>query len=104
MGRRHKCPYCKATETTSKGARRTKTLGVRRIYRCKACKRRFTPKQQSGTTQAGESDQSRDSVIEPRPRAESFEPVASQGEDVPTEAEPTPPNDDEPSSTHGPAA
>lgn len=46
MGRPHKCPYCESTETVSKGARKTKTLGDRKIRRCKACRRKFTPKNQ----------------------------------------------------------
>lgn len=46
MGRPHKCPYCGQSESVSKGVRRTKTMGDRRIRRCKACKRKFTPKNQ----------------------------------------------------------
>jgi len=45
MGRPFKCP-CGSTDTTSKGFRKTKTLGVRRIRRCRACGRKFTPKNQ----------------------------------------------------------
>ena len=45
MGRPYKCP-CGSTATVSKGVRRTKTLGDRRIRRCKACGRKFTPKNQ----------------------------------------------------------
>ena len=45
-GRPHKCPYCGGTDTTSKGARKTKTMGIRRIRCCKGCGRRFTPKSQ----------------------------------------------------------
>lgn len=50
MGRPHKCPYCGATRTISKGIRRTKTLGDRRIRRCKACGRKFTPRNQKPAT------------------------------------------------------
>lgn len=46
MGRPFKCPYCGSSDTTSKGARKTKLMGVRRIRRCKACRRKFTPKSQ----------------------------------------------------------
>jgi hypothetical protein len=46
MGRPYKCPYCGQSDTVSKGVRRTKTLGERRIRRCKACNRKFTPKGQ----------------------------------------------------------
>ena len=41
-GRPVKCPYCGSTTSTLKGFRKTLTLGIRRIRRCKACKRRFT--------------------------------------------------------------
>ena len=46
MGRPFKCPYCGSSDTVSKGVRRNKTVGVRRIRRCKACHRKFTPKNQ----------------------------------------------------------
>lgn len=46
MGRPFKCPYCESTETTSKGVRKTKSMGVRRIRRCRSCGRKFTPKSQ----------------------------------------------------------
>jgi hypothetical protein len=47
-GRPCKCPYdgCGSTATVSKGARITKTLGIRKIRRCKSCGRKFTPKHQ----------------------------------------------------------
>ena len=47
-GRPCKCPYegCGSTDTVSKGVRVTKTLGIRKIRRCKSCGRRFTPKNQ----------------------------------------------------------
>jgi hypothetical protein len=46
MGRPFKCPYCGSSDTTGKGVRKTKTMGVRRIRRCKACRRKFTPRSQ----------------------------------------------------------
>ena len=46
MTRPHKCPFCRATDSVSKGARKTKTMGIRRIRLCKACGRKFTPKNQ----------------------------------------------------------
>ena len=46
MGRPFKCPYCGSSDTTGKGVRKTKTMGVRRIRRCEACRRKFTPKSQ----------------------------------------------------------
>jgi hypothetical protein len=45
-GRPHKCPYCGGTETAGKGARKTKTMGIREIWRCKGCGRKFTPRDQ----------------------------------------------------------
>ena len=46
MARPRKCPFCGATESVSKGVRKTKTMGIRRIRLCKACGRKFTPKNQ----------------------------------------------------------
>ena len=47
-GRPFKCPYegCGSTNTVSKGARTTKSMGVRKIRLCKSCYRKFTPKNQ----------------------------------------------------------
>jgi len=45
-GRPAVCPHCQSTDTRNKGYRMTKGLGKRRIKVCKACKRRFTPKNQ----------------------------------------------------------
>ena len=47
-GRPHKCPYegCGSTNTVSKGARKTRSMGVRKIRLCKSCGRKFTPKNQ----------------------------------------------------------
>ena len=49
MGRPHVCPYCGANKSVSKGVRKTKTMGDRRIRLCKACGRKFTPKNQKPT-------------------------------------------------------
>ncbi len=46
MGRPHTCPHCGATRSVSKGVRKTKTMGERRLRLCKACGRKFTPKNQ----------------------------------------------------------
>jgi len=46
MGRPFRCKFCGSTDTASKGARKTKTMGTRRLRRCRACKRKFTPKHQ----------------------------------------------------------
>ena len=47
-GRPYKCPYvgCDSTNTVSKGSRKTKSMGVRKIRLCKRCGRKFTPKNQ----------------------------------------------------------
>lgn len=46
MARPHKCPFCGDSTSVGKGYRRTKTMGKRRIRLCKACGRKFTPKNQ----------------------------------------------------------
>lgn len=47
MGRPFKCPYCgEEGRSVCKGFRRTKTMGKRRIRLCKACGRKFTPRNQ----------------------------------------------------------
>ena len=47
MGRPHTCPYCgEIGKSVSKSVRKTKTMGNRRIRFCKACRRKFTPKNQ----------------------------------------------------------
>ena len=46
MGRPHVCPYCGANKSVSKGVRKTKTMGDRCIRLCKACDRKFTPRNQ----------------------------------------------------------
>jgi len=79
MGRPHTCPYCgQIGKSVSKGVRKTKTMGDRRIRFCKACKRKFTPRNQK--------------VVEPlRQEAESGAESASRPEvtaGAPTEAEP----------------
>lgn len=45
-GRPPACPYC-GSSSIGKGVRKTKTMGIPRIRQCKACRRKFTPKQQS---------------------------------------------------------
>jgi hypothetical protein len=45
MGRPYKCP-CGSSNNTSKGVRKTKTMGVRRIRLCKDCGKKFTPRNQ----------------------------------------------------------
>jgi transcriptional regulator NrdR family protein len=41
-GRPVKCPYCGSTKSVSKGFRKTTTMGLRKLRKCKDCKRRFT--------------------------------------------------------------
>lgn len=43
MARPFKCPYCKSTNTTWKGYRKTQE-GIKRIRICKNCNKRFTIK------------------------------------------------------------
>ena len=88
-GRPFKCPYgCDSANTVSKGVRKTKTMGLRRIRLCKNCGRKFTPKNQkptqpmeekaiqtggepdeaaelSGIAKPDETDQSNQAVTEP---------------------------------------
>ena len=55
MGRPFKCIFCGSLETVSKGVRRNKTVGDRRVRRCKSCHRKFTPKNQQ-TLRAEDDD------------------------------------------------
>ena len=52
-GRPFKCPYngCGSTNTVSKGVRKTKTMGIRKLRYCKDCKRKFTPVNQNPVEQ-----------------------------------------------------
>ena len=55
MARPYKCPWCgESGRSVSKGVRKTKTMGNRRIKLCKACGRKFTPKNQKPTELTGE--------------------------------------------------
>lgn len=67
MGRPYKCPYCEATETVSKGVRKTKTMGRRRIRLCKACKRKFTPRNQKPAAPGQDAPQ--EGATNPEPEA-----------------------------------
>lgn len=46
VGRPFKCPFCGASDSSAKGVRRTKEMGIRQIRRCKHCHRKFTPRHQ----------------------------------------------------------
>lgn len=104
-GRPVKCIYCGSTDTTSKGSRTTKTMGIRKIRRCKSCGRRFTPRNQELVPHEGsEAPQAK--------TAESVEPeagdisqaIASEAEEpgmletddsqTPTSIEPEEPSDE----------
>jgi len=80
MGRPHKCPYCDATDTVSKGVRKTKTMGNRRIRLCKACKRKFTPRNQKPLMPGQDVPQENDANPEPeadaRPQTAEAKPAA----------------------------
>ena len=88
MARPCKCPFCGATDSVSKGVRKTKTMGVRHIRLCKACGRKFTPENQNaveahdpGTAEQGE----------PRNQEEGTEPNAPRQEDAESPTEPEAP-------------
>lgn len=53
MARPYKCPYCGSTDNVNKGARKTKTMGLRKIRRCKGCGRKFTPRYQQVVADEG---------------------------------------------------
>jgi len=53
MARPFKCPYCGSTDNVNKGVRKTKTMGLRKIRRCKSCGRKFTPRYQQGVSDEG---------------------------------------------------
>lgn len=53
MENQKECPYCGSERTTKKGLRRTKTIGVRIIRRCKACSRKYTVGHETETPAPG---------------------------------------------------
>ena len=64
MGRPFKCD-CGSTNNVSKGVRRTKTMGIRRIRLCKDCGRKFTPKSQKPKEPGEETDSEQQAVAAP---------------------------------------
>ena len=56
-GRPPKCP-CGSTDSVGKGVRKTKTMGIRRIRRCKSCGRKFTPRHQKPVEDSSASESS----------------------------------------------
>ncbi len=73
-GRPAKCPYCGGS-SINKGFRKTKTMGKRRIKLCKACRRKFTPKNQKPIQpteeNATETDAEPDEATKPTSVAEA---------------------------------
>ena len=65
MSRPFKCPFCGSHRSVKKGVRATKTMGVRKLRRCKDCGRKFTPKNQplAESTEAGDVEL----VVHPEP-------------------------------------
>ena len=85
-GRPYKCIYCGSAATVSKGVRVTKTLGIRKIRRCKSCGRKFTPKNQKVV--AAERDQANEAQTESVNEGPAEELVPNQLKaPVPTEPE-----------------
>lgn len=76
MGRPYKCPYCGSSATVRKGVRKTKQLGDRRIRRCKACRRKFTPKNQQPVEPAHDSAEPNHETDGVGPPAEGSAPHA----------------------------
>jgi transcription elongation factor Elf1 len=80
MGRPYTCPYCgQVGKSVSKGVRKTKTIGDRRIRFCKACHRKFTPKNQKQVDP--QEEKAVPAVAEPVANAEpakSADPVQAQ--------------------------
>ncbi len=86
MGRPFKCPYCgEEGRTVCKGFRRTKTMGKRHIRLCKACGRKFTPKNQEPDTLPNREEQGQ--VEEhPQPREAPEPPREAERPREPEEA------------------
>lgn len=57
MGRPFKCP-CGASNSVAKGFRKTKTIGVRQVRRCRSCGRKFTPRRQKAHVAASHEPKS----------------------------------------------
>jgi hypothetical protein len=78
MGRPYKCP-CGSSNNTSKGVRKTKTMGVRRIRLCKDCGKKFTPRNQKANELEGQ--QVPEAIAEPAAAAaETARPAAAVNE------------------------
>jgi hypothetical protein len=106
-GRPVKCIHCGSTDTTSKGARKTKTMGIRKIRRCKSCGRRFTPKNQKPVSDEGSEDPQAETAESVEPEvgdtsqaitSETVEPDRAEPSDreTPTSVEPEVSSDEHP--------
>ena len=72
-GRPPTCIFCGGTESVGKGVRRTKTLGLRRIRLCKACGRKFTPRNQKLVVD-GQEEATEKVPVAPAPAGEAADP------------------------------
>ena len=81
MGRPYKCPYCGKSESVAKGRRRTKTMGDRCIRRCKACHRKFTPKNQKPVEPGALAEES--PAAQPAPGSAGVAAAGPQGSSEP---------------------
>ena len=65
MSRPFKCPFCGSHRNVRKGVRVTKTMGIRKLRRCKDCGRKFTPKNQllAESTETGDVEL----IVQPEP-------------------------------------
>ena len=89
------CPYgCGSTNTVSKGVRKTKTMGLRRIRLCKNCGRKFTPKNQKSIQPTEEK--AIQTGGEPDEAAELGSVAKSDETDQPDQALPEPTSDSKP--------
>lgn len=102
MARPFKCPFCGAVDSVRKGVRKTKTMGIRHIRLCKACGRKFTPKNQKPTEASipGTKEQEK---ARSQGREEQAEPNAVPQENAEAAAEPEAPSGGETSAEPGEA-
>ena len=70
---------CGQGDSVSKGVRRTKTMGDRRIRLCRACKRKFTPKGQRPADAAAEDSTDADMLAS---QIEAAEPELNQRREI----------------------
>jgi len=78
MGRPHKGPECGAYRSVAKGYRHTKTMGKRCIRLCKACGKKFTPRNQKPRVMPERSQPDGSETQEPRGTRREHEPHHGQ--------------------------